>query len=355
MSLFPRLPPRCTHTVLVSEGHSLHVAEHGASDGVPIVYLHGGPGGGTPPDAPRLFDPERFRVVTFDQRGCGKSVCSDRLEGNSTDRLVADVEAIREALGIERWAVMGSSYGSLLTALYAARHPSRVRYAVLHGVFLGSDAEVRWLYEEGGASMFYPQQWAAFAATGAALEQQAAPARRRHEDVPALVAAYHAALVPPGVSRAHPPPSSDAPSGAMLTAASGMALWEDEMETLAPCAAPHDAAELISGAQIAAHFFLHGCFLPADGALPELRAARGALAALPCAIVHGRHDVICPPRAAATLHAAWPGSSLRLVEGGAHALFEKPMRAAAQACLAELAVEPSARRGAKRPNGFPHN
>ena len=111
MSLFPRLPPRCTHTVLVSEGHSLHVAEHGASDGVPIVYLHGGPGGGTPPDAPRLFDPERFRVVTFDQRGCGKSVCSDRLEGNSTDRLVADVEAIRDALGIERWAVMGSSYG----------------------------------------------------------------------------------------------------------------------------------------------------------------------------------------------------------------------------------------------------
>ena len=108
----------------------------------------------------------------------------------------------------------------------------------------------------------------------------------------------------------------------------------------------------ISGTQIAAHFFYHGCYLPDDGLLPELaRAPAATLAAIPLAIIHGRHDVICPPRAAAKLHAAWPKSSLRIVEGGAHALFEKPMRAAAQACLAELAVEPSARRGAKRPAG----
>ena len=116
------------------------------------------------------------------------------------------------------------------------------------------------------------------------------------------------------------------------------------METLAPCAAPHEAAELLAGAQVAAHHFLHGCFLPAEGALPELRAARETLASLPCAIIHGRHDVICPPRAAAALHAAWPGSCLHIVEGGAHALFEKPMRAAAQACLVELTADLTGKR-----------
>ena len=370
MSWFRVAAPRATHEVPVLEGHVLHVTEYGTPDGIPIVYLHGGPGGGTPPDARRLFDPERFRVVLFDQRGCGKSVCSDRLYGNTTDRLVADVEKVRAALGIECWAVMGSSYGSLLTALYAVRHPSRVRFALLHGVFLGSDAEVRWLYKEGGASMFYPEQWAAFEGAAAALHATPSPApslretdlraaltgtpdhrRDDYVDVPAILAAYHGALVPPGVGRAHPPPATanggDGGDGAvreMHAAAAALAAWEDDMETLAPCAAPNDAAELLAGAQIAAHHFLHGCFVPAEGALPELRAAREILASLPCAIIHGRHDVICPPRAAAALHAAWPGSCLHIVEGGAHALFEKPMRAAAQARLAELTTNLTGKR-----------
>ena len=360
MSWFRAAPPRATHEVSVSEDHVLHVTEYGTPDGIPIVYLHGGPGGGTPPDARRLFDPERFRVVLFDQRGCGKSVCSDRLHGNTTDHLLADVEAVRAALGIECWAVMGSSYGSLLTALYAVRNPSRVRFALLHGVFLGSDAEVRWLYAEGGASMFYPKQWAAFEAAAAALQATPSPAPCQAGSplsVPAILAAYHGALVPPGVSRAHPPPAAangveggeggEGGEGAvreMYAAAAALAAWEDEMETLAPCAAPHEAAELLAGAQVAAHHFLHGCFLPAEGALPELRAARETLASLPCAIIHGRHDVVCPPRAAAALHAAWPGSCLHIVEGGAHALFEKPMRAAAQACLVELTADLTGKR-----------
>eukprot|EP00966_Prymnesium_polylepis_P138406 3198118-Prymnesium_polylepis.1 len=126
---------------------------------------------------------------------------------------------------------------------------------------------------------------------------------------------------------------------ALVSAADALVRWEDELETLAPTPATHDAAELISGAQIATHYFYHGCFLrSADGALPELTGAAGAgaLASVPCAIIHGRHDVVCTPRAAYTLHRAWPRSSLRIVEGGAHALFEKPMRAAAQAALAEV-------------------
>ena len=240
--MFPRKQPRNKLAVPVTCGHVLHVAEYGPLEGMPIVYLHGGPGGGTPPDACRLFDPEVFRIVLFDQRGCGQSRCDDRLDRNTTDDLVADVEAVRAALGIERWAVMGSSYGSLLTALYAARHPSRVRFAVLHGVFLGSDEEVRWLYAEGGASMFYPEQWAAFEAAAAALPEAAVRA-----GVPSLLARYHAAIAPPGVSRAHPPPPDEGDGGGaaaslMRTASAALTAWEDDMETLAPCGpflAPH--------------------------------------------------------------------------------------------------------------------
>ena len=122
---------------------------------MPIVYLHGGPGGGIPPDAPRLFDPETFHIVVFDQRGCGNSKCGNRLKANTTDRLVEDAETVRNTLGIDRWIVMGSSYGSLLAVLYAARHPSSVRSVLAHGVFLGRPSEIEWLFEPGGAARFY--------------------------------------------------------------------------------------------------------------------------------------------------------------------------------------------------------
>ena len=157
--MHPKHAPTSTLLLPTRDGlHELHVAEYGASGGTPIVYLHGGPGGGTPPDVPRLFDPAVFRLVTFDQRGCGRSRCADRLLANTTALLIDDVEAVRCRLGIERWAVFGSSYGSLLVALYAARHSARVTFAIAHGVFLGTRAEVGWLYEAPGASRFYPDQ-----------------------------------------------------------------------------------------------------------------------------------------------------------------------------------------------------
>ena len=136
---YPRKPAIRVHRIAVEPGgHTLHCEEHGCATGTPVVYLHGGPGGGIPPDIARLFDPDIYRVVLFDQRGCGASECADRLEHNTTDHLLRDVEAVRTALGIERWGVMGSSYGSLLAALYCARHASRVTFALLHGVFLGA-------------------------------------------------------------------------------------------------------------------------------------------------------------------------------------------------------------------------
>ena len=376
--LHPRRKPTRSQLVPSADGlHSLAVSDYGpieADAHHTVCYLHGGPGGGTPPDVPRLFD-EHIHLVVFDQRGCGQSVCANRLRANTTELLLEDVETVREALGIEKWGVMGSSYGSLLATMYCARHAPRVSWALLHGVFLGSQAEVEWLYEEGGASRFYPQQWAEFkgftfaadeASYGNALsagETGTAPTPEAlaaaHVDAtfldaahppPRLLSKYHQQLnLQPSLDesvRANPIPD-DAPFSAVPTlvaAAAALTRWEDEMETLVPCPASHDPAELVAGAQVAAHFFYHGCFLPAEGALPELTsaAAAAALSSVPCAIIHGRHDVICPPRAAATLRALWGKSSLRIVEGGAHALFEKPMRSAAQACLAELTEQNSA-------------
>jgi proline iminopeptidase len=333
---FPKATPRVEHTIAVEGGHALHVYEYGSAGGVPLVYLHGGPGGGTPPDAQRLFDPEAFRVVLFDQRGCGRSTCDDRLAANTTDHLLRDIDAIRLALGVDKWAVMGSSYGSLLAALYAARCAANVRWVVLHGVFLGSRAEAAWLFVEGGASRFYPQQWAAFEA--AAFGDGAAPAERDEQWPPSLMVAYHDKLTQPAIPRQHPlaPSAAAAVLPSALEAAVALTRWEDEMETLAPAPASHEAGELLAGAQIAIHYFFHGCFLPAEGALPELRAAAAALSHVPCMIINGRHDVITPPHTASALAAVWPGARLRVVESGAHALFEKPMRTAAQACLLDL-------------------
>lgn len=361
--LHRKAAPARTHAVSTVDGfHVLHVAEYGAHDGAPIVYLHGGPGGGIPPDAPRLFDPDLFRVIVFDQRGCGRSTCDNRLRANTTDLLIDDIETIRQHLGIERWAVMGSSYGALLTALYSARHAPHVSWAIVHGAFLGTHAEVEWLYCSEGAARFYPKQWDEFLAAAPAYEVEgdvgdadgslATPARAGDLAAPKLVARFHRALTADSVGRAHPPPDGEELPATALAAAAALTLWEDDMETLVPMPATHEPAELVAGAQIAAHYFYHGCHLAvpggahdsvpppdvytADGILPELRGAAEALARVPCAIVHGRHDVVCPPRAAHRLHAAWPHSTLRIVEGGAHALFEKPMRAAAQAALAEL-------------------
>ena len=374
--LHRKAPPIRTHSLQTADGlHVLHVAEYGSENGTPVIYLHGGPGGGTPPDAPRLFDPETFRLTVFDQRGCGRSTCADRLRANTTDLLIEDIEAVRRHLGIERWGVVGSSYGALLTALYSARHSQHVSFAVVHGAFLGTKSEVEWLYCGEGAARFYPQQWATLeqAAVGALEAAADAVAPPMHPAPPfappPLVGTFHRALTAPGVGRSHPPHADDAPPpAAALAAAAALTAWEDDMETLAPMPATHEPVELLAGAQIAVHYFFHGCHLAApgvahdsapppegsyleDGILAELRDARDALAAVPCVIVHGRHDVVCPPRAAWRLHAAWPHAKLRLVEHGAHALFEKPMRAAAQAALVELLGTGESATTAKRRRG----
>ena len=427
MALFAKTDTRSSRHVTVCVApcvhHKVHVREYGSPTGIPIVYLHGGPGGGTPKDAPRLFDPSTFRVVCFDQRGCGLSECDDRAGANTTEDLVCDVEVVREALGIDRWGVMGSSYGSLVAALYAARHPASCRFVLLHGVFTGSLDEMAWLFAPGGASRFYPQEFVRLerAAPGGLWRKGMAADDAVGQRLP-ILAACHTAVLHPLACIQHPPPADpkkdglipgrngpietwavparasekeawgaqhvkefddpsirpqwvlnpatdqhyplDDPRAAFAVdnpeyAREPIAAWareraaavaravvayEDAMETLQPEPSAPPADEVLAGAQIALHFFRHGCFLPPEGALPQLEAAREALGGVPCAIIHGRHDVVCTPDAAWRVHRAWPGSALRLVEGGAHALFEKPMRAAAQACLAELACTGGKRR-----------
>ena len=273
--LFAKKPPHTEHAVEVSGGHVLYVAEYGLATGTTLIYLHGGPGGGIPKDASRLFDPDLYRVVLYDQRGCGQSICDDRLRENTTEALVADLEVIRATLGIERWLVMGSSYGALLTALYAARHPSRVQGCLLHGVFLGSRAEVAWLFE-GGASAFYPDGWLRFEA---ALGSSTLPPAREGEPLP-HIAAFHALVNHTNADRSHPPSHSpsDHPADVMAAAAAAAVVqWEDDIETLAPLPpTSDDASEAVAGAQIALHHFYNSCFLPADGAVAELLAAQQA-------------------------------------------------------------------------------
>ncbi len=348
-ALYKSLPPR-ESCVRVSEDHLLRVyvwgphhaqqQPHTANHPPPptLLYIHGGPGGGTPPDLPRLFDTTHLRIVAFDQRGCGRSEAADRLRHNTLDHLVADVEAVRAALGIDTWGVMGSSYGVLVAALYVARHSEAVAFALLHGVFLGSADEIDWLFRPGGAARFYPLEWEALEAC-----------RRRHavsddESDGASeggLRTWHrilCATAGAGDDRdRHPPPRALEPG--LLDVAKAIAKWEDDLETLEPEPATHTESELIAGAQIAMH---HLCgagepgFCPPDGAADELAAARSALARTPCTILHGRHDVICTPRAALKLHRLWPGSELRIVEGGAHALFSRKMRTAARQSLVEL-------------------
>jgi proline iminopeptidase len=300
--LYPDILPYAVHRVAVDERHALYVEECGTAKGIPALFLHGGPGAGCEPYHRRFFDPARYRVVLFDQRGAGRSVPHADLTANTTWLLVADIERIRERLGIERWLVFGGSWGSTLALAYAQAHPERVSALVLRGIFLCRDAEVRWFYQEG-ASRLFPDYWADFVAPVAPAD--------RHD----MLAAYHRLL-------------TGADDIARMAAAKAWSTWEGRTATLLPNPSvvshfgdPHVALSL---ARIECHYFVHQAFLRPNQLLEDA----GRLAAIPTVIVHGRYDLICPLENAWALHKALPGSELVIVPDAGHAASEPGIRSA---------------------------
>ena len=294
--MYPEIEPYQTHRVAVDAIHTLYVEECGNPAGLPVIFLHGGPGAGLARYHRRFFDPARYRIVLFDQRGAGRSTPFADLTDNTTWHLVADIEAIREQLGIERWVVFGGSWGSTLALAYAQTHPERVLGLVLRGIFLGRPHEIRWLYEEGGASWILPEKWQRYAA--------AIPAEERGE----LMEAYWRRL------------SSD-DEAVRLAAAQAWGAWEggsitleESPQTEATFTAPEVALSL---ARIEAHYFRHRCWLEPDQLLRDIAKIRH----IPASIVHGRYDIICPAKSACDLHAAWPEADFHIVLAG-HAASE---------------------------------
>ncbi|MFM1892759.1 MAG: proline iminopeptidase, partial [Pseudomonadota bacterium] len=274
--------------------------------------LHGGPGGGCSPAMRRFFDPERYRVVLFDQRGAGRSTPHADLTDNTTWHLVADLERIREHLGIARWLVFGGSWGSTLALAYAQRHPERVSALVLRGIFLCRPQEIRWFYQQG-ASRIFPDYWADFVAP--------IPVDQRDD----LLTAYHRVL-------------TGEDEVARLAAARAWSTWEGRTATLLPNPAVVEhfggAHVALSMARIEAHYFVHDAFLQPD----QLLAGAAALAGIPGVIVHGRYDLICPLENAWALHQAWPGSDLQIVPDAGHSAAEPGTRAALVAATDRFAA-----------------
>lgn len=293
--LYPAIDPYDQRMLEAGDGHRLYVEQCGNPQGIPVVVLHGGPGGGCSPAMRRYFDPALYRIVLFDQRGCGRSRPHASVEANTTWHLVADIERIREVLGIARWMVFGGSWGAALALLYAQAHAGRVAYLALRGVFLMTRAELDWFYG-GGAGRFFPEQWARFLAP--------VPEDERGD----VIGAYNRRLF-----------SGDLPEETRFARA--WAGWENALASIeheGPVGeSPADYARAF--ARLENHYFSHAGFLRSDSQILDDMAA---IADIPAAIVQGRYDMICPPVAAWRLAERWPRAELHLIPQAGHALSE---------------------------------
>lgn len=295
-TLYPEIEPYESGMLEVGEGHSLYYERVGTPGAKPAVFLHGGPGGGMAPYHRRQWDPARYDVLLFDQRGCGKSLPFAEIEANDTWRIVSDIEALREMCGHARWQVFGGSWGATLALAYAQKHPQRVTELILRGVFLARATEKRWLYEYG-ASEIMAEQWDAFSGL--------IPAGERGN----LVEAYYRRLT-----------SDD--EATRLAAAREWSLWEGSVATLLPdpdlIASFADPAKAVPFARICARFFLDDFYLE-EG---QLLADAGRLRTIPAIIVQGRHDICTPPASAWALKKAWPEAELWIVPDAGHSAGE---------------------------------
>ena len=295
--LYPPIEPFEVERLRVSDKHELHLEQSGRPDGQPVVFLHGGPGAGTTPKHRQFFDPDVYRIVLFDQRGCGRSTPRAMLEQNTTWDLVEDMEKIRVHLGIERWVVFGGSWGNTLALAYAETHPERVTALVLRGIFLLRPHELRWFYQEG-ANFVFPDVWESFLAP--------IPEGERGD----LMTAYYRRL-------------TGADPAVREAAGRAWATWEATTITLLPDAhvidefRGRDAADNL--ARIESHYFVNGGFFThPDQLLDDVSSIRH----IPAVIVQGRYDMCCPMTSAWDLHRRWPEAAFEVVPDAGHAAFE---------------------------------
>jgi proline iminopeptidase len=293
--LYPQIEPFDQRLLDVGDGHRVYVEQCGHPQGKPVIVLHGGPGGGCSPAMRRYFDPSVYRIVLFDQRGCGRSRPHASVEANTTAHLIADIELIRRTLGVDQWIVFGGSWGATLALLYAETHPDRAAHLVVRGVFLMTQAELQWFYG-GGAGCFWPELWRDFAGM--------VPEDERGD----LIGAYHKRLF-----------SGDLMVETRFSRA--WAAWENALASIdhdGPLGeAPADYARAF--ARLENHYFVNDGFLEEDGQvlrdLPRLKEVPGV-------IVQGRYDMICPPISAWKLSQGWGRADLRIIPVAGHALSE---------------------------------
>ena len=297
MVAYPPIEPYASGRIKVSPVHEIHWEECGNPHGKPAILIHGGPGGGSNDFMRRLHDPSVYRIVLFDQRGCGRSTPHASLVDNTTWHLVADMERIREERGIERWQVVGGSWGSTLGLAYAQTHPERVSEIVLRGIFTLRREELSWFYQ-AGCHQIFPDAWEGFLAP--------IPPDERHD----MIAAYHRRL-------------TSADRAVQIEAARAWSIWEGTTISLLP-----DPARIakfgqddyaIAFARIECHYFMNAGFFERDD---QLIADVGRIRRIPGVIVQGRYDVVTPMRTAWDLHAAWPEADFRLVADAGHAVTE---------------------------------
>jgi proline iminopeptidase len=297
-TLYRPIEPYNSGHLRVSALHEIYYEECGNPKGKPALFIHGGPGAGAGKDSRRFFDPKRYRIVLFDQRGCGRSRPHASLEENTTWHLVEDIEKLREHLGIERWLVFGGSWGSTLALAYAQSQPKRVTELVLRGIFMLRKAELRWFYQEGASALF-PDRWEHYV--------QPIPSAERND----LIGAFYRRLT-----------SGD--RATQLAAAKAWSVWEAATSYLYVnednVRRWSDDEFALAVARIECHYFVHGGFFHAED---QLLIRVGAIRHIPAVIVQGRYDVVCPMMSAWDLHKAWPEADLRIVPDAGHSAFEK--------------------------------
>lgn len=315
--LYPSIDPFDQRMLDVGDGHFVYVEQCGRPDGIPVIVLHGGPGGGCSPAMRRYFDPNVYRVILFDQRGCGRSRPHASVDHNTTWHLVADIELIRETLGIDAWIVFGGSWGATLSLIYAQAHPRRAAALALRGVFLMTKPEIEWFYG-GGAGKFWPELWDKFA--------DLIPVEEQGD----LVAAYHKRLF-------------SGNNAQEVTYARAWSSWENALASIdsngVSGEAPAEYARAF--ARLENHYFVNDGFLSAD---QQILKNIHKIAHIPSVIVQGRFDMICPPISAYTLAQSWPNADLRMIGRAGHALSEQGISNALVSAMDDLGAKPEALR-----------